>query len=77
MMVQASINVIGWRWRDGIKQLLFDNGFTMQPGEGQESYDKFIDLLTKECKEKGEEFPEFYWNGYKWQPKETQKNQAL
>lgn len=60
-----NINIIGWCTRDGKKALLCDNGFTITTNDGA------IERIIEKQREKGEEFPEFFWNGRSWQEKEA------
>ena len=66
--VPVEFNVIGWCIKDGLKQLLCDNGFTL--GSENSCVDEFIKKAKGSREKKGETFPEFFWNGRSWQERE-------
>lgn len=58
--MQLDLTFIGWCMRDGVKQLLATNGFTVSFNE------EYINKLIADYEKEGERFPEFYWTGSHW-----------
>lgn len=65
--MDLDLSIVGWTIRDGKKQLVCANGFTVYYGEA--NMDEVIEAMIKECEQHGLVFPELKWENWVWTKK--------